>query len=66
MKFASFPSIEGFHNVVKLTRSYRHLAEKPIHYKGKIKLQISLHNLIIQKTIPSHCREHLSNKVYCY
>jgi hypothetical protein len=38
MKFASFPSIEGFHNVVKLTRSYPNLAAKPIHYKGKIKL----------------------------
>ena len=38
MKFVSFPSIEGFHNAVKLTRSYPHLASSPINYKGKIKL----------------------------
>lgn len=38
MDFVSFPSIEGFHNVVKLTRSYPHLAGKPVKYKGKIKL----------------------------
>lgn len=36
-KFASFPSIEGFHNVVKLTKNYPHYAGK-VMYRGKIKL----------------------------
>lgn len=38
MKFASFPSIEGFHNVVRLVKDYPHLAENSVKYKGKIKL----------------------------
>lgn len=49
MDFVSFPSIEGFHNVVKLTKSYPHLAGKPVKYKGKIKIHggnaaITIHN----------------------
>lgn len=38
MNFVSFPSIEGFYNVVKFTKSYPYLADRPIVYKGKIKL----------------------------
>lgn len=38
MKFASFPSIESFHHVVKLSKSYPHLAKDPVSYRGKIKL----------------------------
>lgn len=49
MEFVSFPSIESFFNVVKLTKSYPHLAEKPVNYRGKIKLHgtnagIRIHN----------------------
>lgn len=48
MNFVSFPSIEGFHNAVKLTRSYPHLASSPVNYKGKIKLHgcFSKHTLV--------------------
>jgi hypothetical protein len=38
MNFVSFPSIEGFHNVVKFTKSYPYHATRPITYRGKIKL----------------------------
>lgn len=38
MEFASFPSIESFFNVVKLTKSYPHLAKDAISYRGKVKL----------------------------
>jgi len=49
MEFVSFPSIESFFNVVKLTKSYPNLAQKPINYRGKIKLHgtnagIRIHN----------------------
>jgi len=36
-KFVGFPSIEGFHNVVKLTKNYPHYAGQ-VNYRGKIKL----------------------------
>lgn len=38
MKFVSFPSIEGFFNVVKFTKSYPHYANDVYTYNGKIKL----------------------------
>lgn len=38
LPFAKFPSIEGLHNVVKLSKSYPHLFPNAIEYKGKIKL----------------------------
>lgn len=37
MNFVPFPSIEGFHNVVKFAKSYPHLITSPITYRGKIK-----------------------------
>lgn len=36
-KFAGFPSIEGFHNIVKMVKAYPEYA-KTITYRGKIKL----------------------------
>jgi len=38
LQFTKFPSIEGFHNIVKLVESYPHLASTPFEYRGKIKL----------------------------
>ena len=38
LQFAGFPSIEGFHNIVKLIEKYPHLASIPYEYRGKIKL----------------------------
>lgn len=48
-EFSPFPSIESFHNVVRLTKSYPHLAKDPISYRGKIKLHgtnagVKIHN----------------------
>lgn len=38
MNFVSFPSIEGFYNVVKFTKAYPYLSDLPVTYRGKIKL----------------------------
>jgi hypothetical protein len=38
IQFHGFPSIEGFHNVVKAVGAYPHLAPGPVKYRGKIKL----------------------------
>lgn len=38
LQVAPFPSIEGFHNIVKLVEKYPHLASIPFEYRGKIKL----------------------------
>lgn len=39
MNFRSFPSINGFHNVVKLVETYPHVTgNAPVEYRGKIKL----------------------------
>ena len=38
MSFVSFPSIEGFHHVVRAVNAYPHLAPSPVVYRGKIKL----------------------------
>ena len=38
LKFQGFPSIEGFHNVVRAVDAYPHLSTGPVTYRGKIKL----------------------------
>jgi hypothetical protein len=39
IEFLSFPSVEGFHNVVKAVSAYPHLAPNgPVTYRGKVKL----------------------------
>lgn len=38
ISFAHFPSIEGFHNVVRYVKTYRDACKDPILYRGKIKL----------------------------
>lgn len=38
MLFQPFPSIEGFHNVVKTTEVYPQVAAGPVPYRGKVKL----------------------------
>lgn len=38
ISFASFPSIEGFHNVVRYVKTYRDSYKGLVSYRGKIKL----------------------------
>lgn len=48
--FIPFPSIGGFHNVVKTVAAYPHLSPTPITYRGKIKLHGTNAGVRIQKT----------------
>ena len=37
-EFIAFPSIEGFHNLIKFATNYAHLVPETVVYRGKIKL----------------------------